>query len=85
MSLKCSSFCQHFVLLWKHIASNVFTALFGGYILLVPLFYPIDLIVAFPLNENKSQLLATFENLGWKVAKQLLDFLVVFKPEILGT
>ena len=51
----------------------------------MPLFYPIDLIVAFPLNENKSQLLATFENLGWKVAKQLLDFLVVFKPEILAT
>ena len=85
MCLKCSSFYQHFVLLCKHIASNVFTALFGGYILLVPLFYSIGLIVDYPLNENRSQLLATFENLGWKVAKQLLDFLVVFKPETLAT
>lgn len=51
----------------------------------MPLFYSIGLIVDYPLNENRSQLLATFENLGWKVAKQLLDFLVVFKPETLAT
>ena len=39
-----------------------------GWILLV-LFYPINLMVFYPLNENKSQLLASFES----VAKQLLN------------
>ena len=32
------------------------------------LFYPINLIVAYPLNENKPQLLAIFENWDLKVA-----------------
>ena len=34
------------------------------------LFYPINLIVVYPLNENKPQLLASFES----VAKQLAIF-----------
>ena len=33
------------------------------------------------VNENKPLLLATFENLGWEVAKQLLSFLVIFEPK----
>lgn len=44
-------------------------------------FYPINLIVANPFNENKLQLLETFENWGWEFPKQLFIFLAVFEPE----
>ena len=47
--------------------------------------YPINLIDTYPLNENEPQLLATFENWGWKVGKQLLNFLAVFEHETLAT
>ena len=49
------------------------------------LFYPINLIVTYSLNENKAQLLADFENWGWEVAKQLLNVLAVFEPESFAT
>ena len=49
------------------------------------LFYPINLIVAYPLNESKPQLQATFKNWGWEASKQLLNFLAVFEPEPLAT
>ena len=42
-------------------AKKVFTVFLEGHIPL-GLFYPISLIVAYALNENKPQLLATFEN-----------------------
>ena len=48
-------------------------------------FNHIDLIVACLLNKNKSKLLATFENWCCKVAKQLLNFLVISKLEPLET
>ena len=38
------------------------------------LFCPINLTVAYPLNENKPQLPATSKNIGWEVAEQLLIF-----------
>ena len=60
-------------------AKNVFTVFLEGHILL-GLLYPISLIVAYALNENKPQLLATFENWGRWVAKQLLRFSVFFSP-----
>ena len=63
---------------------KAFTVFLEGDILLV-LFYIISLIVAYPLNENKPQLLATLKNWGWENAKQLLNFLAVFKPEPLVT
>ena len=44
-----------------------------GHNLLV-LFHPINLMVAYPLNERKPQLLATFENEGWEGAKCCLFF-----------
>ena len=34
---------------------------------------------------KKPQLLATFENWGWEVAKQFLNFLAIFEPEPLAT
>ena len=55
-----------------------------GHILLV-LFCPINLVVAFSLNENKPQLLATFENWVWEDAKQLLNFLAAFESKPLAT
>ena len=58
------------------VSALVFTS---GHILLV---YPINLMVAYPLNENMPRLLATFENWGREVAKQLLIiFLALFEPE----
>ena len=45
-------------------------------------FYPINLIVAQPLNKNKSQLLATFENWRWEIAEQLLKFFAVFELDL---
>ena len=53
----------------------------AGHILLVLFFSLINLIVAYPLNENKHQLLASFESSGWEAAKQLLNFLAVFEPK----
>ena len=46
-------------------------------------FYRINLIVAYPLNQNKLYMLANFENWGWEAAK--LDFLAIFEPEPLAT
>ena len=63
---------------------KVFIVVLQGHILLV-LFYPINLIVHCPLNENKPQLLATFKNWDWEIAKQLLNFLTDFEPEALAT
>ena len=48
-------------------------------------FYPINLIAAYPLNENKPQLLAMFENRGWEVAKHLLLFLAISENKFLAT
>ena len=45
---------------------------------------PINLIIAYSLNENKPQLLATSENVGCEVAKQFLICLVVFEFEPLA-
>ena len=39
----------------------------------------------YPLNENKLQLQATFEDWGCEVAKQLLNVLAVFEPEPIAT
>ena len=47
-------------------------------------FNPINLIIAYSLNENKPQLLATSENVGCEVAKQFLICLVVFESEPLA-
>ena len=44
-----------------------------------------NLIVAYPLNENKPPLIAASENLGWEVAKQLFNFLAIFKSKPLAT
>ena len=55
-----------------------FTVFLEGHILQV-LFDLINLIVAYPLNENKPQLQETFEN--WEVAEHLLNFLALFQPE----
>ena len=44
-------------------------------------FYPINLIVAHTLIENKPPLPATFVYWRWEIDKQLLDFLAVFEPE----
>ena len=40
--------------------------------LILLLIHPINLVVTYPLNENKPQLLATFKNSDWEVTKQLL-------------
>ena len=47
-------------------------------------FYPLNSIVAYPLNGSKPELLAAPENYGWQVPKQLLNFLAPFKPEPLA-
>ena len=47
-------------------------------------FNPINLIIAYSLNENEPQLLATSENVGCEVAKQFLICLVVFESEPLA-
>ena len=52
---------------------KVFAVFLEEHILLA-IFLSYWLIVAYPLNENKPQLLVTFENWGWEVAKQLLHF-----------
>ena len=52
--------------------------------ILLVLFHPINLVVGYLLDENKFQLLATFENWGDEVAKQLLNFLAVFEPDPLA-
>ena len=63
---------------------KVFIVFLEGHILLL-IFYPINLIVAYPLNENKPQLLTTIKNGGWKFDKQSLNFLAISKPESLAT
>ena len=47
-------------------------------------FNSVNLIVVYPLDGNRPHLLATFENWGWQVAKQLFNFFAVFKPEPLA-
>ena len=44
------------------------TVFLEGHVLLV-LFYPVNLIVSYPLKDNKPELLAIFENWGLEVAK----------------
>ena len=39
------------------------------------------LLIAYSLNKNKPQFLATFENRGCEVAKQLINFLAVLGPD----
>ena len=53
--------------------------------ILLGLFYPINLIIVYLLDENKPQFLATFEYWGWEVADQVLIFLTVFEPEPFAT
>ena len=48
------------------------------------LFYPVNSIIAYPLNGSKPELLAVSENQGWKAANKLLKFLTVFKFEPLA-
>ena len=45
-------------------------------------FYPINLIVAYPLNEKKPRLIVTFENWAWEVAKQLLNFILAISKHV---
>ena len=71
-------FCMRFF------ANKTFSVFLEGQILPVP-FHSINLLIAFPLNENKSQLLATFDNCERESNKQSLEFLAVFEPEALAT
>ena len=50
--------------------------------LILLLIHPINLVVTYPLNENKPQLLATFKNSDWEVTKQLLGNLVACKENV---
>ena len=50
--------------------------------LILLLIHPINLVVTYPLNENKPQLLATFKNSDWEVTKQFLGNSVACKENV---